>query len=96
MSEGKVKKKRSFIQTVGLILLAMLALVVWYISIPAFLIWYLWAKTRLSKKAKIIITAVPSVIVGGAVIWALTIGVIQGINSPTISLISPKSNTIDV
>ena len=96
MSESKIKKERPLIQTIGLILLVILALGIWYISIPAFLVWYLWARTKLSKKAKIIITAVPSVIIGGAVIWALTIGVIQGINTPTISLISPKSNTVDV
>jgi len=90
-SKKKDKKERPLIQSIGLILLALLALYLWYISIPAVLLWYLWAKTKLSKKAKIIITAIP---VGLILLVIIVASIITAVTpSPVLALSEPQDNS---
>lgn len=84
----KDKKDRPPIQTIGMIILAILALYFFYISIPAVLIWYLWAKTKLSKKAKILITAIPSGLFLLGVIITMTIS--ANTPPPTLTIFEPQ------
>lgn len=42
----------------GIIILVLLGIILWYISIPALIIWYLWKKSKYSKKIKIVVTVV--------------------------------------
>jgi len=47
------------LKVIGIIFAIGFGIMIWYISIPAIILWYLWAKTKLSKKTKILITAIP-------------------------------------
>lgn len=64
-SRAEQKKNRHFMDNrdqvvfkwIGKIILVIIAIYIWYLSIPAILIWYIWKKTKWSKKKKYIGTA---------------------------------------
>lgn len=60
----------SILKVIGIIIGIIIAISIWYISIPAVIVWYVWKKTKLNQKNKIIITAV-GVIVSFAIIGYL-------------------------
>jgi hypothetical protein len=62
-----------------------------YISIPAALLWYLWAKTKLPKKTKIIITAIFFSII---VLFLIVGNVLAAFTPvPTLSVSEPQNGT---
>jgi hypothetical protein len=78
-------------KVIGWIILGVVALMFFYISIPVALLWYLWAKTKLPKKTKIIITAVFfSVIVLFLIVWNVLAAFTP---VPTISVSEPQNET---
>ena len=44
------------LKVIGIIIGIIIAISIWYISIPAVIIWYVWKKTKMNQKNKIIIT----------------------------------------
>lgn len=72
----------------GIALLVLLSLLVWYISVPVVIIWYLFKKTSLSKRAKWIATAVT------LVIFSVIVGqYLYGNRPPTLSITEPSNDT---
>ncbi len=71
----------------GIIIGIIIAISIWYISIPAVIIWYVWKKTKLNQKNKIVITAI-SVIVSISII-----GYLQYLNrTPVLVLTQPVND----
>jgi NADH:ubiquinone oxidoreductase subunit 6 (subunit J) len=50
-------KTNRILKTLGWFLVVIIALAMWYISLPVFLGWLVWSKTRWSKKIKGVATA---------------------------------------
>lgn len=64
-----------------------LAIVLWYIAIPAIAIWFVWKKTKLSKGSKIIGTSVL------AILMFVAIGVVAyNGRAPSLTIIEPTDN----
>jgi hypothetical protein len=83
----KVQNKK-VLKWMGIIVLAYLALVVWYISIPAVTIWYLYKKNKsLNTKLKLAISVIVSIVFLG-----LGASVIHSSRAPEISIQSPENN----
>lgn len=72
----------------GIAVLVLVSLFLWYISVPVVIIWYIFKKTSFSKRAKWIATAVTLVIfgvIGGQMLYAN--------RAPTISITEPGNDT---
>lgn len=69
-SPNKTKQKSALgvwmpiLKVMGIIALVVFAFMLWYISIPVILIWYIWKKSKLDKKKKYIGTALAVVLFG--------------------------------
>ena len=75
------------LKIVGIIILVLISFSLWYITIPAVVIWYLWAKKKFNKKINIIATAslvVVFAIIGGSMAYAS--------RTPTLSVTEPQNN----
>jgi len=77
-----------FLKVAGIILGIIIAIAIWYISIPAVVIWYVWQKTKLDKKYKIGITII------GVIFPIAMIGYLQYLNrTPVLAITSPENNS---
>jgi len=77
-----------FLKVAGIILGIIIAIAIWYISIPAVVIWYVWQKTKLDKKYKIGITII------GVIFSIAMIGYLQYLNrTPVLAITSPENNS---
>ena len=43
---------------IGLIIIVILGIIFWYITLPVIIIWYIWKKTKIEKKKKLIISTI--------------------------------------
>lgn len=76
------------LKIIGLIVLALIGLRIWYVAIPAFVGWYLWKKTKLSPRTKVIIGSLTAV-----VFLAAGYAVVHANRAPTLTITDPKDNT---
>jgi hypothetical protein len=75
------------LKVIGIIILVLISFNLWYITIPAAVIWYLWAKKKFSRKTNIIVTAsfvAVFAIIGGSMVYAS--------RTPTLSVTEPQNN----
>ncbi len=73
---------------IGIVFLALLAIKIWYIVIPAVVIWYLWKKSKFSKHIKIAAS------VALLVVFSLLEGLIAyGGRTPTIAVTEPQNGS---
>jgi len=63
------------------------AIWLWYISIPVVIIWYIWKKTKLDKKKKILVTGLTIILF----IVILSVGAYIG-RAPSITITEPENN----
>jgi len=78
-------KDKKALKWIGKVLLVILAIVVWYISIPAILIWYIWKKSKLGKKKKYIGTAL------AVVLFGVLVGFYSHLNrTPSLTITEPN------
>lgn len=76
------------LKVLGIIFAIFFAIAIWYISIPAVIIWYVWQKTKLDKKFKIGITILC------IVISIATLAYLEYLNrTPVLTLVAPEDNT---
>ena len=90
------------LKIIGIIILVMIAISLWYISIPILIIWYLFYKTDLGKKAFIVIKNKSEAIghkkilirISLAVVAIMAISVIIAYpdRKPTIAIMEPQNN----
>lgn len=87
-SDATKAQNKKVLKWIGIIILAYFALVVWYVSVPAVTIWYLYKKNKsLNAKLKLIISIVVSVVCLG-----LGISVLHSSRAPELSITSPERN----
>ena len=78
------------LKVVGIIIGIIIAISIWYISIPAVIIWYVWKKTKLKQKNKIIITAV------GVIVSIAIIGYLQYLKRTSVLVMPVPANNSSV
>jgi len=82
----KVDKK--IFSIIGKILIFILSIYIWYLSIPIFIMWYIWKKTKWNRKRKFFGTAMSIVL-----LFILT-GIFFYMNRvPALNIIEPETNT---
>ncbi len=69
------------------IFVILIATVIWYISIPVIVIWYIWKKTKLNKKRKMIISAI--ILVSSIAMW---IALLIPTKIPVLTITAPENN----
>ena len=75
---------------IGLFILVPIGLLLWFISIPSVIIWYLWKKSKFDKKKKIIGTVIALLFVVGIFVFNILI------NKPPIIIITEPESGISV
>lgn len=78
------------LKVIGIIIGIIIAISIWYISIPAGIVWYVWKKTKLNQKNKIIITAV------GVITSIAIIGYLQYLKGTSVLVTPAPANNSSV
>jgi len=80
-------KDKKILNVLGIIILCALGIWLWYLGLPALIIWYIWKKSKkLDKKKKILFTAVVSVL--SIVMWVILVVV----TAPKLEILAPKGD----
>ena len=79
---------KKVLKVFGVIILVILSFQFWYLTVPGVAIWYLWKKTKFSKKTSVIATAVL------VILFAILEGSITYAGrAPTVTITDPQNNS---
>lgn len=80
-------KDKKSLKVLGIIILCALGIWLWYLGLPALIIWYIWKKSKkLDKKKKILFTAIVSVL--SIVMWTI----LAVVTAPKLEISEPKND----
>lgn len=81
------KKDQVIIKKISIGILVLLGIYLWYLGLPALIIWYLWKKDKkLNKTKKIIFTIIVSII--SIILWII----LAVVNAPKLTVLEPTSD----
>ena len=82
---------KTIFKITGIIILVIIGIYLWYLSAPAAIIWWLWKKTQLDKKKKLIYSGITVLV--SVIVWvALGTSYVEANKPPVLTISEPQNN----